>query len=52
MTLIPPPHGADMWVFAENAEGVAGYTKSGDILLPVGAIEKCDTLRARWTTNR
>jgi hypothetical protein len=52
LKLIPPPHGsADMWLFAENADGVAGFTKDGDILLPVAAITKCDAVRAKRTIN-
>ena len=47
LKLIPPPKGADMWLFAENADGVVGYTKDGDILLPVAAIDKCDAVRAK-----
>jgi hypothetical protein len=48
LKLIAPPQGANMWLFRENVDGVAGYTKDGDILLPVGAIEQCDAVRARW----
>jgi hypothetical protein len=49
LKLIPPPHGSlDMWLFGEHADGVAGYTKGGDILLPVAAMEECDAVSARW----
>jgi hypothetical protein len=52
LKLIAPPHGsADMWLFGENADGVAGFTKDGDILLPVAAITKCDAVRAKRTIN-
>jgi hypothetical protein len=47
LKLIAPPQGADMWLGAEHAEGVAAYTKDGDVLLPVAAIPKCEAVRAR-----
>jgi hypothetical protein len=46
LKLIPPPQGTNMWLGGENA-GVAGYTKDGDVLLPVAAIQKCDAVSVR-----
>jgi hypothetical protein len=52
LQLIAPPHGSqDMWLFGENAEGVAGFTKDGDILLPLTAIAKCNAVRAKQTAT-
>ena len=52
LQLISPPHGStDMWLFGENAERVVGFTKDGDILLPLPAIAKCDEVRAKLTTT-
>jgi hypothetical protein len=47
LNLVAPPPGADMWLFAVNGDGVAGYTKDGDILLPVAAMAKCDSVKAK-----
>jgi hypothetical protein len=51
LKLIAPPQGADIWLYRENVDGVAGYTKDGDILLPVAAIEQCEAVRARWKAS-
>lgn len=50
LTLVSPPPEA-LWLFPANGDGVAGFTKDGDILLPVAAIPKCDSVKARSTAN-
>jgi hypothetical protein len=50
--LLPPPHGASMWLFGEGNEGVIGFLADGDILLPVSATDKCGQVKARLLPAR
>jgi hypothetical protein len=45
--LMPPPDGANMWLFGERNEGVIGFLTDGNLLLPVSAQDKCDQVKAR-----
>jgi hypothetical protein len=48
LNLIPPPGNNDMWLFGEGNDGVVGFLKNGDILLPVGLAAECDKVKARF----
>jgi hypothetical protein len=52
LKLIPPKDSADMWVFGENVDGVAGFLPDGDILLPKAALTKCSAVLMRLAANR
>jgi hypothetical protein len=45
--LVPPPDGTSMWLFGEGNEGVVGFLRNGDLLLPVSAQDKCGQVKAR-----
>ncbi len=47
LRLKPPPYSVDMWLFKENNDGVIGFLKNGDLLLPVQVREKCGEVKAR-----
>jgi hypothetical protein len=48
LKLIAPPGGSqDMWLFDLQLGGIVAFTKDGAVLLPAGAMAKCDAVRAR-----
>lgn len=47
LILKSPQDSSDMWLFTEHSEGVAGFTRDGDILLPLNVLSKCDGVAAR-----
>lgn len=50
LKLIAPRNSMSMWLDSSGA--VAGFTRDGDILLPVGMISKCEIVRAKLSTRQ
>lgn len=45
--LVAPPDSADMWLFAEENDGVIGFLADRDLLLPLSVRGKCNQVKAR-----
>jgi len=48
MHLVPPPDSTGMWIADQRLDGLApiGALRSGGILLPIAALDRCDKIRA------